>query len=1100
MVTQPIPFVDFSADSRVLYSVVEGIRLSYGHLFNPTFATEVSLIDPLPHQRMAVYGCMLNQPRLRFLLADDAGAGKTIMTGLYIREMLTRRLIKRVLIVPPAGLVGNWEKEMRTLFNLRFKIISGSDCKDENPFGGNGSALAIISLDTLATDRVWSRIKEETVVPYDLVVFDEAHKLSADIEPDSGIRKTDRYKVAESIAGASIEDNHWKMPWSTHHLLLLTATPHMGKDIPYYFLWRLLEPEVLSTIDAFNSYPPEMKRQHFIRRTKEEMVRFDGSKIYPGRISDTLGFELSKGDISEEALYLETTAYIREFYNKAEILNRSAARFAMSIFQRRLASSTLALSRSFSRRLEKLDELIKMLESGRASSESLLRKFPTKIIWDEKTGDEETPQAGMEENQIVEDQIIAAVVSTSLIELKKEREQVKSLFDLSMKVYDKGEESKFEKLRELLSDDRYRKEKFIIFTEYKDTLDFLTDRLEALGFAGKVAEIHGGMDYKEREEQIDFFKKPSDEGGAQYLVATDAAGEGINLQFCWLMVNYDIPWNPARLEQRMGRIHRYGQTHDPVIIINLVSTGTREGRVLATLLRKLESIRRQLGRDKVFDVVGRLFEGVNIREYMEEVALKGEDNVSNKLEGYLTEEQVEAIEARERVLFGEGGDVAKQLTVEKEKVNLEEYRRLLPGYVMRFIKTAAPLLGIDLVGDVEGSFSMRPLVSGAMDEISPMLSLYSEEMRDHFTFYRPKANEKLIFLRPGEPVFDRMFDLVLKRFSKEALRGSVFVDPQTINPYFVHMADISIIKRNDNSNLDEVVEERLVAFKADSKKISEYPVEQLLLLRGGNGVPPSALGFVATVQMALEGVQEKAHEFGNSLVEMHKKKLIESLPEKISLLRKGFDYQDAELARQRSQLSNKVAARQMGAAGELARIRDRQRTLIDRRETQTAILQKEPNLFEYKLYFVAHALVIPSSDPEDSKRYDREVEMIAMRVALGYEESINANVRDVSKSELARQAGLSDFPGFDLLSKRNDGTELCIEVKGRADIGNVELSENEWVMACNHRERYWLYVVFRCASSNPQLLRVRDPFRKLMANPKGGVIIEEDSIFSAAEQ
>src|SRR6266516_5730936 len=197
--------VDFTSDPEVVRLVVEGERLTYGHLFNPTFATEISIIEPLPHQRLAVYDHMLQQSRLRFLLADDAGAGKTIMTGLYIREMLTRRLLSRVLIVPPAGLVGNWEHEMRHLFNLSFTIINGNDAKAGNPFTQAKSDLLIVSVDTLRGDAMFSRLQEPEVLPYDLVVFDESHKLAADREPDLHIRKTDRYRLAEALAGIPSE-------------------------------------------------------------------------------------------------------------------------------------------------------------------------------------------------------------------------------------------------------------------------------------------------------------------------------------------------------------------------------------------------------------------------------------------------------------------------------------------------------------------------------------------------------------------------------------------------------------------------------------------------------------------------------------------------------------------------------------------------------------------------------------------------------------------------------------------------------------------------------------------------------------------------------
>ncbi len=689
-----MPPIDFSADPQVVCTVVEGERLTYGHLCNPAFAAEISRIDPLPHQRLAVYDHLLKQTRLRFLLADDAGAGKTIMTGLYIREMLTRRLISRVLIVPPAGLVGNWEHELRTLFNLPFRIVSGSDARVDNPFTGPNSDLVIVSVDTLAAERMFSRLQESDVMPYDLGVFDEAHKLVANREADLRVRRTGRYRLAEALAGIGGEDeDDRQLSWSCHHLLLLTATPHMGKDFPYYCLWKLLEPEALTTIDAFNAYPPDARCRHFIRRTKEELVYLDGRPIYPTRISDTLSYDLTSGAVSEQALYDATTRYISTSYNRARLLNRSAARLAMSVFQRRLASSTYALLRSFERRAAKLARMIEDMRAGRLSQAQLItaqQKLETlKDALDEKTADEEESLDDQEENERSEEQLLEGVLATTLAELQAEQEQVALLLELARQVYDAGEESKFEKLRDILRDPEYQHEKLIIFTEHRDTLDFLVRRLEGMGFTDQVAQIHGGMDYRQREEQVAAFRRPVAEGGAHYLLATDAAGEGINLQVCWLMVNYDLPWNPARLEQRMGRIHRYGQQHDPVIILNLVAGKTREGRVMQTLLTKLESIRKELSADKVFDVIGRLFEGVSLREYMEQVAASADNREAlRRIEGRLTPQQVSAQLARERSLYGEGGAVRSELPRLKADMELETYRKLLPGYVRHFVRAS----------------------------------------------------------------------------------------------------------------------------------------------------------------------------------------------------------------------------------------------------------------------------------------------------------------------------------------------------------------------------------------------------------------------------
>ena len=414
------PSMDFAADSNAVSAVAEAHRLAYGHLFNPAFATETSLIDPLPHQRIAVYEQMLGQTPLRFLLADDAGAGKTIMTGLYVREMLSRRLIRRILIVPPAGLLGNWEQEMRKLFRLSFRIVRGEDARTGNPFSGPESDRVIVSVDTLVTERVFNRLKDPQTAPYDLVVFDEAHKLSAVRQPDYRVRKTNRYRLAEAIAGAEVDGEDWELPWSARHLLLLTATPHMGKDSPYYFLWRLLLPETLSTHDAFDRFPRESRQRHFIRRTKEEMLHFNGKPLYPQRNCDTLSYNLSDGAGSEQELYDETTEYIRDYYNRAGVLNQSAARLAMGVFQRRLASSTYALMRSFERRIDKLDGLIENLQNGHLSEAQFVsqqqRFDKLDDLFESSTADETE-----DEHEAYEDNALEGTVAVSLAELIVEK-------------------------------------------------------------------------------------------------------------------------------------------------------------------------------------------------------------------------------------------------------------------------------------------------------------------------------------------------------------------------------------------------------------------------------------------------------------------------------------------------------------------------------------------------------------------------------------------------------------------------------------------------------------------------------------------------------
>jgi len=1108
---EPSPIPDFTSDPEIVRIVAEGHRLTYGHLFNPAFATEISRIDPLPHQRIAVYEHMLSQPRLRFLLADDAGAGKTIMSGLYIREMLTRRLIRRVLIVPPSGLVGNWEREMRQLFSLPFRIIRGGEARTGNPFKGPASDLLIVSIDTLAGDRMLSRLQEWGVEPYELVIFDEAHKLSARQDPDGTFRATDRYLLAEILAGINNESPRWQLDWSARHLLLLTATPHMGKDFPYYCLWRLLEPEVLSTFTAFSSYPKSARDVHFIRRTKEEMVRYDGTRIYPERISDTLSYDLSKGEPSEQALYDTTTHYIQTYYNKARLLNRSAVCFAMSILQRRLASSTYALVCSFKRRLAKLDEIIDDIQSGRITPEKLAamqRKLDdVEDVSFTKTADEEISEGDQEEHEAAEEQALGGTIAANLADLEVERMRVRELLDLAQKVYDGGEESKFERLLEVFQDPKFKNEKLIIFTEYRDTLVFLVRRLEGLGYTGRVAHIHGGMDYHERDEQVEFFRKAEEKGGARYLVATDAAGEGINLQFCWIMINYDIPWNPARLEQRMGRIHRYGQKHDPVLIINLVAGKTREGRVLKTLLDKLEKIRKELRSDKVFDVIGRVFEDISIRDYMEKaITDEGSHEAEIAIEGLLTTEQIRAIEERERVLYGEGGDVRKELPRLQDSLGQEIYCRLLPGYVRGFVQKATSLMYIGIEGDLDRIFSFRALQSGALDVLWPSMEKYPEPKQNRFTVYRNHEKENSIFLHPGEPVFDALCEYVCGKFGAIALKGGVFVDPSAQRPYFFHLALVKVERKGHPALKtfadNELLEYQLVGLKREKDgQVEECPIECLLLLKDEQELPPSSIRFAATAKDAIESAREYA--FGTvagGLAEKHKRTLINSLPERETFIRQGYDYQEAELAARRVDISEKVRAGEARAKQELLRIKEHQRQLSQLRERALTILKKEPELIEPAgVEFLVHALVVPSSNLEDKMRQDQAIEEISVKVACLYEESSGAIVKNVSNPSLARKAGLLDWPGFDLLSIRKSGEERAVEVKGRARIGDIEISENEWAKACNLRERYWLYVVYDCASANPKLVRIQDPFSKLIIRAKGGVVIDKKDILGAGE-
>mgnify|MGYP002761509237 CR=1 FL=1 len=1101
---EPVTF-DFEGNPKGVKSLVEAERLRNAHRHNPTFASEISRIDPLPHQRIAVYERMLEQPRLRFLLADDAGAGKTIMSGLYIREMLSRRFLRRILIVPPAGLVGNWQRELDHLFSLDFDIVSGSDARAENPFAGPDSDQLIVSIDTLAADSAFSQLAAEETRPYDLVIFDEAHKLSVRKDADGRLDKTNRYKLAEAIAGIREEGERWRLPWRSHHLLLLTATPHMGKDFPYYGLWRLLEPEVLSTQGAFQNYPLDARRRHFIRRTKEQMVNYEEEQIYPTRISDTLSYELSE---DERNLYEATTEYLDLYYNQSRMLNRSAVHLAKSVFQRRLVSSTFALIKSFRRREEKLSDLIEAVREARQEEvvNEQQRLGHIQDVYAKMTADEEGLGGEQEAGEEMEEQILAAVADVSIEKLEEERREVRRLVDRAEEVYHQGSESKFQRLLEVLDDPEYADEKMIIFSEHRDTVSFIVRRLEELGYTGKIAQIHGGMPHDERDRQVEFFRKSVEDGGAQYLVATDAAGEGINLQFCWLMVNYDIPWNPARLEQRMGRIHRYGQDHDPVIIMNMVAKNTREGRVQQTLLDKLDRIRRELGSDKVFDVIGDVLEDVSIREYIKQVIEGGDEGaVQNEIDSRATAEKVQEIEKEQEETYGGHDDVRSRLPELREKREREKFQHLLPGYVQQFVSQAAPLLGLEVDGDLDGYFRLRATEEGALEPFWPILESYSEEARRRLTTHKPGYSEECIWLHPGEPLFDRLRAFVTDRYRRAAHQGAMFADSKADAPYLLYFFDVGI-KRAADETLDAFDRpdgrgEQFVAVRVtEDERIERVAPKSLLLLQPYDGSKAKALDAIAISN----DMKDQARAFARNviaeeMVEEERERLSSTVEERIRFLRRGFDHRKADLAERRSELREQKNEGVAGAEKRYAEVKKQQRQLKERKEEAIVTIRREPKLIEpSSADFVACAVVIPSEDEGDEMHRSDEVEAIAMQEAIAHERARGASVQDVSDPEKAQAAGLSDWPGFDLLSEHPDTGMRGVEVKGRARVGDITLHDNEWTAAINQRDDYWLYVVYDCATSDPRLIRIQDPFGQLVAEPKGDMVIDEQEIFRAA--
>ena len=391
--------------------------------------------------------------------------------------------------------------------------------------------------------------------------------------------------------------------------------------------------------------------------------------------------------------------------------------------------------------------------------------------------------------------------------------------------------------------------------------------------------------------------------------------------------------------------------------------------------------------------------------------------------------------------------------------------------------------------------------------------------------YRPDRTTNGVWMHPGEAVFDSLSASVVGRFGNEGLKGAVFVDPYAIQPYLFHMAMVSVERMQGSQAVPEVashteesesalrktglVESRLVGLRQTGDgSVEEAPVEHLLLLKGAGNFAPGSEPLALAAQLLLREAKAFAGDIvTGSMVQAHRKRIIDDLDNRMGFVARGFDYQAAELTAARSRLTVRVLAGDHRVRDELARVRERQRSLAAARGRRLDDMRDEPNRIRPgEVEFLVHALVVPSQDPEEREQYDADVEAIAVEVAIAYEKRFNAQVTDVSRPELARRAGLTDWPGFDLLSRPHPAAdrppeELAIEVKGRRGYGSIEMKDNEWANACNLRGKYWLYVVFDCATAHPRLVRVRDPFGKLLAKTRESTAytITEPQILDAAE-
>lgn len=767
--TRPWAFTGDGADFQLC---AEAKRIDLAFLFDPMMAVHTSNVEPLPHQITAVYESMLPRQPLRFILADDPGSGKTIMAGLYIRELIMRADARRVLIVAPGSLVEQWRDELAQKFGLHFYIFSKElelSSPTGNPFQDHDQL--IVRLDQMArSPELHDKLCQNS---WDLVVFDEAHKLSAHFVSQK-IEPTKRFNLAKKLGA------------HTRHLLLMTATPHNGKEEDFQLFLSLLDGDRF--FGRFRDGVHKADSSDLMRRmVKEELVKFDGTPLFPERRAYTVNYPLSP---LEDDLYERVTEYVRAQMGKADQLDgqrRGSVGFALTSLQRRLASSPEAIYQSLNRRHKRLHQ--RWQEAKRFSN---AQRFLGDTLAPVPEDDDDLD--AKEQEQLEENLIDEASAAATLTELESEVLILQALAQKAFDLVHKGQDRKWEELSRILQHDPHmhdasgRIRKLIIFTEHRDTLNYLQKKIAGvLGNSEAIVTIHGGTQRDDRLAiQSSFRADPT----VRILIATDAAGEGVNLQTANLMVNYDLPWNPNRLEQRFGRIHRIGQ-EEVCHLWNLVAHETREGAVYNRLLEKL-AVENQALQGRVFDILGEVFENSSLKELLVEAIRYGDrEDVRAKLyqqiDNALDSEHLKNI--LERNALAQESMSPERLFAVKEQMEKANARRLQPYFIRSFFLKAFAKFGGSIYPRENGRYEItfvpasirerdRKISGRNPKDISPVVRRYE---RVCFTKEAMKADlpglGKVQMIHAGHPLMLSMIDLILHEHENLLRQGAVLIDP-----------------------------------------------------------------------------------------------------------------------------------------------------------------------------------------------------------------------------------------------------------------------------------------------------------------------------------
>jgi superfamily II DNA or RNA helicase len=1074
-------------DAESLRLIVESSRIRLAYTHDRHFAVSLSGIRTLPHQIEAVYLRMLPQPRLRFLLADDPGAGKTIMAGLLIKEMKLREAIDRVLILCPAPLTIQWQDELLRWFGESFDILFSAVDHHQlvNPW--RRSTQVIASLDYAKQDDVRERVWGER---WDLVIIDEAHKCSAYTKSSTGrgdeVEKTKRYQLAERLAA------------DADHILLLTATPHHGDDDRFAHFIRLLDSDLFPEPHRTGNQAKEIRRDILrlgpecpwaLRRLKEDLRDLKGRRLFPDRHAHTVAFRLN---VQEYDLYKDVTAYINQFLPQASGRRQASVALARTVFQRRLASSTMAIFESIRRRCERQQNLLGELEDmSPAQRGRRLAQLQGRIA----DGEQDEDDLDDDERDELVDQFTAAA---GLDQLRTEVAALKELFAHARRVRDHATDSKLAALKACLERAEFHeleggKGKLLIFTEHRDTLNYLCAGLERWGYT--ICQIHGGMNPHERKRAQEQFRAEK-----QVCVATEAAGEGINLQFCRLMINYDLPWNPTRLEQRLGRIHRIGQERD-VHAFNFVASASEdgqpivEGRILERLLDKLDQMRAVLD-DRVFDVIGEVLSinDINLPDILREAAFD-----PRRLDDYL--DQIDRIDpARLRQYEEATGIALARGNVDFsgfQQANAEaEERRLMPRYVEDHFIKAAGAVGLKVESRADGLWRVEHVLADLRsDRLASTRKLGKPEPAYRKVTFRKEHLDQdqhldAVLVGPGHPLYAAVDERLGEQLASIHGGIGVYIDEASDIPYRLHFFEVSIRGQNTKGEHQTLhgelvaVREELAGLADGSARFSIVPADSLLDLPPHPEPPlslavpdptPAADFIKMTFQMEARGrCQEERRHFVDTcrdyLTRSFDARIRASQDRVMALRRREASQPEVAIARQRAE--NELT--------DLGRTRRERLTGLDR-----LTLVRHGTVRHVASAMVSHARagkeIGAGAAPEDlDPNIRRRSELAAENLIVAFEQTRGWECERVGHLKIGfdvRSLGPADpQTGY------RDPVEGIrrIEAKGRTRGHPIRLTTNEWYKAAQLGDSYWLYVVWDpLASPDAQPLIIRNPVKHL---------------------